>query len=57
MHSAQKIVPIPTTNVIIVPSTPEKQSDPSAHRKPFIMFVKLSGSDPLLGNLTLSSAK
>ena len=28
MHSAQKIVPIPTTNVIIVPSDPEKQSDP-----------------------------
>ena len=29
MHSAQKIVPIPTTNVIIVPSDPEKQSDPT----------------------------
>ena len=27
MHSAQKIVPVPTTNVIIVPSAPEKQSD------------------------------
>jgi hypothetical protein len=25
MHSAQKIVPIPTTNVIIVPSDPEKK--------------------------------
>jgi len=29
MHSAQKIVPIPTTNVIIVPSDPEKQPDPT----------------------------
>ena len=29
MHSAQKIVPVPTTNVIIVPSDPEKQSDPT----------------------------
>ena len=29
MHSAQKIVPVPTTNVIIVPSAPEKQSDPT----------------------------
>ena len=29
MHSAQKIVPIPTTNVIIVPSDPEKQADPT----------------------------
>jgi membrane peptidoglycan carboxypeptidase len=29
MHSAQKIVPIPTTNVIIVPSDPEKKSDPT----------------------------
>ena len=29
MHSAQKIVPMPTTNVIIVPSAPEKQSDPT----------------------------
>jgi membrane peptidoglycan carboxypeptidase len=29
MHSAQKIVPIPTTNVIIVPSDPGKKSDPT----------------------------
>jgi hypothetical protein len=29
MHSAQKIVPVPTTNLIIVPSDPEKQSDPT----------------------------
>jgi len=29
MHSAQKIVPIPTTNVIIVPSNPEKKADPT----------------------------
>jgi hypothetical protein len=29
MHSAQKIVPIPTTNVIIIPSDPEKQSAPT----------------------------
>ena len=29
MHSAQKIVPVPTTKVIIVPSDPEKQSDPT----------------------------
>jgi membrane peptidoglycan carboxypeptidase len=29
MHSAQKIVPVPTTNVIIIPSAPEKQSDPT----------------------------
>ena len=29
MHSAQKIIPVPTTNVIIVPSDPEKQSDPT----------------------------
>jgi membrane peptidoglycan carboxypeptidase len=29
MHSAQKIVPVPTTNVIIIPSAPEKQTDPT----------------------------
>ncbi|HWZ71323.1 MAG TPA: transglycosylase domain-containing protein [Casimicrobiaceae bacterium] len=29
MHSVQKIAPVPTTDVIIVPSDPEKQSDPT----------------------------
>jgi hypothetical protein len=37
-------------------SSRPKQIVLSSHREPFIVFVKLSGSDPLLGNLTLSSA-